>query len=265
MVTVVSPFTATFLSHPLTLTSSLRHFARLKHCHGTSVLSCIATSSSFWKKLRQGILGIWIKGQCCFSSLVMTADMVEANLGQRVPKPIWDAPQLGAKQYKSPAVPDMKYTWLSVLLNWRQVFLSLQQLSNKYPFLLLDIHGHGCPHRHINPHDKQTLLNHCSLSVHPYLSSWGAACTAEQRVVSLSSKPPSPPSFTGGGKNFKGWQRKWKGTLFIRPWRETYLGSASALNQPALLDMLNCRVAEQDRLEEYREGENGDRNTGRYC
>lgn len=39
-----------------------------------------------------------------------------------------------------------------------------------------------------------------------------------------------------------------KGTLFIRSWRETYRRSASALNQPRLLDMLNGRAAEHDRL-----------------
>lgn len=71
-------------------------------------------------------------------------------------------------------------------------------------------------------------------------------------VLSQSSKPPSPPSFTGGGENFKGWQKKLKGTLFIRAWRETYRGCASALNQPRLLDMLNWRVAEWDRLESQR-------------
>lgn len=37
----------------------------------------------------------------------------------------------------------MKYTWLSFLLNWKQVLLS---------------HGHASPHRNINSHDKQTLL-----------------------------------------------------------------------------------------------------------
>lgn len=44
-------------------------------------------------------------------------------------------------------------------------------------------------------------------------------------------------------------QRKLKGTLFIRPWFETYRWSASALNQPWLLDMLHREEAEQNRLE----------------
>ena len=99
--------------------------------------------------------------------------------------------------------------------------------------------------------------------INPYLSLWGAARTAEQSVVSPSSKPASPPSFTGGGKNFKGWQRKWKGTLFIRPRRETYRRSASALNQPRLLDMLNHRVAERQSRTDWREAgrvRDGDRN-----
>lgn len=94
-----------------------------------------------------------------------------------------------------------------------------------------------------------------SLSFLPCLSLRGATCTAEPNVVSQSSKSLSLPSFTGGGRNFKGWQRKWKGTLFIRPWCETYRRSASALSQPRLLDMLNRRAAERDRLESSRQGQ----------
>lgn len=95
---------------------------------------------------------------------------------------------------------------------------SFHPYSNYPPsYLHSYFHGHGKhPHRIINCHGKQTPLMHRSLSTHPYLPLWGAACTAVQSVESQSSKPPSPPSFTGGGENFKGWQRKLKGTLFIR-------------------------------------------------
>lgn len=191
--------------------------------------------------------------------LVMTADMVEANLGQRVSQPMWDAPQLGAKQNKSSAVPGMKYTWVSSLLNWKQAFLSLQQLSHKCSHLHPYHPGDG--HRGINSHDKQTLLKHCSLSIHPHLSLWAAACTTEQSVVSPTSKPasrpasqPAHPLLQVEGRTSKG-AEKLKGTLFIRPWHETYWGSAGALNQPWLLDMLKWRVVEQDRLEKGRVGQ----------
>lgn len=36
-------------------------------------------------------------------------------------------PQLGAKCDKSPAIPEMKYTWLSFLLKWKQIILSPRQ------------------------------------------------------------------------------------------------------------------------------------------
>ncbi len=97
-------------------------------------------------------------------------------------------------------------------------------------------------------------------------TSFFMSCSMHSRAES-SSKQHSPPSFTGGGKNFKGWQRKWKGTLFIRPWRETHRGSASALNQPWLLDMLNHRVAERQSRTDWRQAarvRDGDRNRGRY-
>lgn len=101
----------------------------------------------------------------------------------------------------------------------------------------------------------------CScLSFLPCLSLRGATCTAEPNVVSQSSKSPSLPSFTGGARNFKGWQRKWKGTLFIRPWRETYRRSVSAPNRQRLLDMLNRRVAgRQSRTDWSEAGRQGQR------
>lgn len=75
-----------------------------------------------------------------------------------------------------------------------------------------------------------------------------------KRCVSLQSHSACPRLLMEGGTS-KGWQRKWKGTLFIRHWCETYRRSASALNQPRLLDMLNRRAAEQDRLESGRQGQ----------
>lgn len=188
--------------------------------------------------------------------LEKTADRLEANLGQRVPEPIWDALQLGAKLNKSPSVPEMKYTWWLFLLYWKQDFLSLQQLSHKQTYLHLHIHGYRCPHRNINSHDKQTLLKHC-FPFNPSVS-FLRRCSMHSRAeccVTVFKANSALPHLPGGGKNFKAWQEKWKGTLFIKPWRETYRGSASALNQPRLLDMLNRRAAEQDRLERGREGQ----------
>lgn len=99
------------------------------------------------------------------------------------------------------------------------------------------------------PQRKRLWANAVNPRRLPALFSWGAA---EPAAVSSSSKPPSshpptpdPPSFTGGGENFKGRHRKWKGTLFSRPDCETYQGCASAQNQPGLLDMLK----RQSRLE----------------
>lgn len=125
--------------------------------------------------------------------LVMTADMVEANLGQRVSQPMWDAPELGAKQNKSSAVPGMKYTWLSSLFDWKQAFLSLQQLSHKCPHLHPYHHGHG--HRGINSHDKQTLLKHCSLrSIHILLYELQHAQQSRVLCHRLQSQQASQPT-----------------------------------------------------------------------
>lgn len=73
--------------------------------------------------------------------------------------------------------------------------------------------------KHINTHDKKkTLSTCCSLSLHPYLSLWGAEQTAEHSVVSLPSKPPSSPSrLPVERENFKGRQRNERGHFSLGP------------------------------------------------
>lgn len=94
-------------------------------------------------------------------------------------------------------------------------------------------HGHGLPRWHINC-CEQTLLIHGRISSRIFMSC-SLQCSAEAPVTIFKA---TQPSFAGGGENFKGCHRKWKGTLFIRPECKTYQGSASALNQPGLRDML---------------------------
>lgn len=136
--------------------------------------------------------------------------MVEANLGQRVSQPMWDAPQLGAKLNKSSAVPGMKYTWLSSLFNWKQAFLSLQQLSPQMPPLTA-LSPWTWTQRHRLLWQTNTVKALLPLD---RSTSFFMSCSTHNRAECCvkdfkANKPASPPSFTGGGKDFKGgWEIK---------------------------------------------------------
>lgn len=175
--------------------------------------------------------------------VVMTADMREVNLGQRVSQLVWEALQLGAKQNKSPALPEIKYTWLLSLFIRMKALLPPQQLSNKIPVLI------SAP--------LWTEIFKTRQFIHIMKNS-----QSNGLCHSLQSHPGLPP-FTGAG-NFKGCQRKLKGTFFIRAECETYRGSASALNQPWLLDMLKL---ERSRVDQRETGgiRGRDWNRERYC
>ncbi len=123
------------------------------------------------------------------------------------------------------------------------------------------------PYVHPRPRTPTQKLPWQTNTIHIFLYEVQHARQSWVWCHSLQRHPALPP-FTGGGKNFKGWHRKWKGTLFIRPRRETYRGSASALNQPRLLDMLNRRVAERRSGADWSEARrvrDGDRNRRRFC
>lgn len=97
-----------------------------------------------------------------------------------------------------------------------------------------------CQALYTHPHPQRNT-NSVPLSFHPCVT---ALCPYLQSQA-------AHPWLLVGGRTSKGGGGKWKGTLFIRPWRETYRGFASTLNQPRLLDALT----EQDRLEKGREGQ----------
>lgn len=149
------------------------------------------------------------------------------------------------KQSLAPRKPNTHHC-CSLLL---PIFISLQQLSNKmHPFMAAD-----SPRWRVNVCEQTPLIRE-HVPSRMFLSSLQSVAERSTGACRHLQSSASPPSFTGGGETFKGCHTKWKGTLFIRPECKSYQGSASALNQPGLLDTLKWKTAARIRHEERNRG-----------